>query len=199
MSGPKRSLADRAVGRAGSDAGFSLVELLVYVVLSALAMAVLGGIMLNGFRVQTTVTSIGSASATASIISRSVEQGIGNASAFKIEPATALGQLLRARTATGAAGGTATWTCRAWFYSAADSRFYTKSGASMIAAPTAASDLSSWTLLGTGVSSTSAFSLGSSASVLKLSFTVTATGTQPVLVSTSEQTTTTDSTGTACF
>ena len=199
----------RAALATDSDAGFSLVEMLVYIVLSALALAVLSSIMLNGLRTQKTVQSIDNATGVASLVSRSVEQGIGNAdgvgtaTAFSVTAATPAGQLLQARTAASTTAGIATWRCQAWYYSATNAAFYTATSTSgAVALPANTAALSSWVLLGSGVSAPSGIAFtATSSTLLKLTLTVSSTGAPPVVVATTDQTTPSDSTGSpsTCF
>lgn len=188
------------------EGGFSLVELLIYAVLSVLVLTVVAGIVMNGVRVQKSVQSITTATATATTITRSLQQGIanadgvGNAAGFSVSSG---GQLLQARTATVASDGTPTWRCAAWYYSPTTSILYTKSSTSGTVAGPAGTPDSSWTVLGTGIgvpSGSQAFTATSS-TVVAVSLTVASTGTRPVVITTSQQSTQSDSAGapTTCF
>jgi prepilin-type N-terminal cleavage/methylation domain-containing protein len=129
------------------DDGLTLIELLITVALFTMVLAVTGTILVSSLKVQAGVDSLGGASNGAQLVARSLQRGIGNASAFKAEAPTADGQLLRARTAVAGPSGTPTWRCVAWYYSATAKTIRTTSSSTgMVAVPTPTS-LPGWTLL----------------------------------------------------
>ena len=129
------------------DEGLTLIELLITVALFTVVLAVTGTMLLSTLKVQSGVDSLGSASNGAQLVARSLQRGIGNASAFKAEAPTVDGQLLRARVAVPAASGTPTWKCVAWYYSATAKTIRTTSStAGMVAVPTSTT-LATWSLL----------------------------------------------------
>lgn len=119
----------RAVLRsAGSEAGFTLVEMIIASVLGVLILTVGASILLSMFRTQHSVSDFADATTTGQLISRSVEEGVRNAAhgpsaaagdtGIKASDFVAgVGQLLRARVAMGTQNGEVTWQCEAWYYS----------------------------------------------------------------------------------
>jgi prepilin-type N-terminal cleavage/methylation domain-containing protein len=127
--------------------GVTLIELLITVALFTTVLTVTGTILVSALKVQSGVDSLGTASNGAQLVARSVQRGIGNASAFKAEAPTADGQLLRARVAVAAGGGAPTWRCAAWYWSATTGTVRTTTSTTgAVPAPTAAA-LAGWTLL----------------------------------------------------
>jgi type II secretory pathway pseudopilin PulG len=136
------------------EAGFTLIELIIYAGLFAVVLAIVGGILLSGNAVQKSVGALTTGTNLGNLIVGSLEQGVRNSSSFKAETVTAYGQLLRSRSALAQSNGTVVWTCQAWYYSATNQSFYTKSSTTGLVAaptPTAAPDLSTWALYGSGV------------------------------------------------
>ena len=142
------------------DAGLTLIELLIAAALSLLVLALVGGLFQGASHTQTSVRTATQAANLGQLISRSVEQGVNNATALSVQIDTSTGaQLLLARTFSmdpnvdptqGAANGT---SCRAWFYSpASGGAMYTKTitPAAPITMPTGTPD-SSWALIGNGL------------------------------------------------
>lgn len=189
--------------RESLDAGMTLVELLVYSLLLVVVLTIAGGIIINALTSQQTVSAITSAASAGQLVSASVEQGIRNASAFKVETPTALGQLLRSRNVQVSGAGVSSWQCTAWFRTAAGD-FYTKSGSSVIAPPAAAADLSTWVLIATGVGlpTGTAQAFTGTSSQLSLAVSVSTGDASPVLISTtivSRPQTDTGTAPTSCF
>ena len=152
--------APTASEEAQAEAGLTLIELLIAALLTLLVMAMVGGLLVGASRTQTTVRSATQAADLGQLISRSIEQGVNNATALNVQVDTTSGsQLLVAREFSmdpnvdptqGAANGT---SCRAWFYTTASGgAMYTKmtTPAAPIAMPTGTPD-SSWTLIGNGL------------------------------------------------
>lgn len=133
------------------DAGLTLIELIITVALFTMVLAVTGTVLVSALKVQSTVDGLGSASNGAQLVVRSVQRGIGNASAFKAEAPTADGQLLRARVAVGGTSGAPTFKCVAWYYSATKSTLRTTSSTTGAVPVPTASTLANWTLLATQV------------------------------------------------
>lgn len=181
----------------------SLVELLIYSVLLVVVLTIAGAIIINALTSQHTVSAVTTATSAGQLVSTSVEQGIRNASAFKVDTPTAFGQLLRSRTVRVTTAGVATWGCVAWFRTPSGN-FYTRSSTSTIAAPTVTSDLSTWTLIATGVGlpTGTAQAFTGTASQLSLAVSVDTGDSKPVLISTtivSRPQTDTGTAPTSCF
>lgn len=164
-----------ALERVRRDEGMGLVELLIYSSLLVVIFTVAGGILISSIQAETQVRGLTETSNTGQLISRSVEEGVRNASGplgeldpvqakgILAEVMTTEGQLMRARVAVGAADGNITWECQAWFYSTTTTGFYTARNSSAAVAdptgfdvaangahePRAGSDR--WLLIGEGV------------------------------------------------
>ncbi|RZU64112.1 pilin/secretion family protein with methylation motif [Microterricola gilva] len=134
---------------ATAERGFTLVELLVYMLLMVLVLAVAGGLLSTTLIQSTTVRAVDNSSTAAQLAADSIETGIRNSSDFSLSTPIGNDQLLVARVASNDA--TLTWSCVAWYYSASGRSLRMTRSATAIAAPTAA-QLSSWTLLVDGVS-----------------------------------------------
>ncbi|TFB96788.1 hypothetical protein E3O42_16755 [Cryobacterium adonitolivorans] len=147
--------------KSNSDDGFTLIELIVYSALLMLVLSVIGGLFISGLNTATAVRTVTNASTAGQIVADSVETNIRNASDFRLTVPTGTDQFLVARTAQ--RGATLTWSCIAWYYSAAGAgRIFFKQSDLAILAPTA-SELGSWVLLNDGVRPISGTTIFSSA------------------------------------
>ncbi len=117
-----------------SDAGMSLVELIVYLAVAVGVTLGLTSMFASGMSANTATKERDTATGQAQVISSSLQTGIRNASDF-----TVTGDLLRARVATGTSG----WQCEAWAITAAG-RFVHRTSTTAIAVPT---DFTGWTVL----------------------------------------------------
>lgn len=168
------------------DRGFTLVELMIACILMGLVLTLVGGVLIQGLRVQSTVQSSNDAASTGQLASESLGRGVHNALRVQVSTPAAGISLLRAVTRsddpTLPAG---TLVCRAWVVVGGELR--TNQSTSLIAAPTSATAVASWTLLAAGVApvapSTPIFTDAGSSSV-DVSFTVDAPNSTPVLVDT---------------
>jgi hypothetical protein len=169
------------------DAGYTLVELLIYCLFSVVILAVVGGMLISSLTVQHQVRGLTETSSLGQLISRSVEEGARNASDIRAEPSVAAGQLLRARVASGTSAGSVTWQCQAWYYSSSTKGFYwATSATAAIPIPVTGTNLHSapWLFLGDGVepdSDTGAF-FGSDGSNVILRFKVSSESVDLVLI-----------------
>lgn len=133
------------------EAGFTMVELLVYALLLSLVLAVVGGFLISTMTVQSDVRSRAEATTLGQSVVRSVQNGIRNASYVTLTDISG-SQFLLVRTA--ASGANLEWVCQAWYYSPDEdgSLYMTRTQpAAAIAAPTAA-DLLTWTRMADGIS-----------------------------------------------
>ncbi len=128
--------------------GFTLVELLVYMVLLLLVLAVAGGLLSSTLVHSTTIRTVDESSTAAQLAADSIESGIRNSSDFSLTSPSGTDQMIVARVASSDA--TLTWSCAAWYYSATDGSLRMSRSGTAIAAPTTA-QLASWTLLVDGV------------------------------------------------
>lgn len=156
--------------RMRSEDGFSLPELIIYSIVSVIAMLIIVGIASVVVISGETVNSNVKASESAQSVTQSLSDGIRNSTGTKITAVTGGGQWLRARVATrnNAAVG---YVCESWYYSPTDQTIrYDLSPTT--AAPTAPSD--SWLLLADGVTPVSGTGIfGGSWSRLTIKFDVT--------------------------
>lgn len=143
------------------EMGMSMVEVIIYSALTALALSVLGGLFYVGFQTQTAASGRDAATGAAQVVSNSVQTGVRNASSISVS-----GSVLKARVATGSAG----WQCMAWALTADNKLVYKASPAAITS-----TDYSSWTVLATGASGRlgggAAFSGGSAQVSYSLAFT----------------------------
>lgn len=121
------------------DAGFTLVELVLYVILSVLVLTVMFWIFLNSSQSQSATKNRDSAAGAAQVVANSLETGIRNSSDFTIT-----GTLLRARVAQGSSSD---WKCQAWALTPTKD-LVTTTAMSAIAVPT---NYTGWTVLAGGV------------------------------------------------
>lgn len=131
------------------EAGFTMIELLVASLLFAIVFTIVGGIFFSLLRTQQTVNVITGSANSGQLAANSIESGIRNSSDFQLS-AVGSDQLLVARTA--GSGTTLSWSCTAWYYSAAgDGEIRsTRTAGVAIDAPTSA-ELADWTILLDGV------------------------------------------------
>lgn len=144
---PKDTVEDR-------ESGMSLVELLVYSTLAIVVLTLVGSVLTAALKAENQVRSLSSTASLGQLVSRSVEEGVRNASSILAEVEDANGQLLRARVAVGSTAGDVEWQCQAWYYAPSTTSFYWATDESgTIAAPTSLDDLaeSPWILLGDGI------------------------------------------------
>ncbi|WP_210507552.1 prepilin-type N-terminal cleavage/methylation domain-containing protein [Naasia sp. SYSU D00057] len=184
----------------GDDRGFTLIELIVYMALLALVLGGLGGVFLAGLGAQRDVASSTSASGEAQLVSRSVVQGIRNASSFTAGTRDSAGQVLRARVGSTDGAGTTTWHCAAWFWSAADRAVYTATSVTGPVAAPSASKPAGWTLLASGATLPSGVAAPFTAASSQLAVELLVAGTEgrPVRVSTTAASRPSNTAGTPC-
>ncbi|TFC35448.1 hypothetical protein [Cryobacterium sp. TMT2-42-4] len=120
--------------------------MLIYSLLSVAVLFIVGSLLITSLTAQGTVRKSSQASTSGQLVSKSVAQGIRNASSMQlIVPAAGI-QLLKARTV--GASANPVWRCQAWYFGNGEVR-YTTSGATI---PTPApADVATWTLLATGI------------------------------------------------
>jgi type II secretory pathway pseudopilin PulG len=133
--------------RERTDDGFTLIELIVAASLTVLVILVVGGLMYSGSTTERSVRTVTAATTAGQLAASNVEKSIRNSSAFKVQ-AVGADQFLVARIA--GSGTALTWTCSAWYFSAADKTLRTITSSTAIAQPTVAAQ-QSWTLLSGGL------------------------------------------------
>ncbi|TFD13167.1 hypothetical protein [Cryobacterium sp. TMT4-10] len=127
----------------------SLIELLIYCLLSIAVLFIVGSLLITSLTAQGTVRKSSQASNSGQLVSKSVTQGIRNASSMQLIVPSAGTQLLKTRTV--GAGADPVWRCQAWYFGNGEVRF-TTSGTT-IPAPEPA-DVATWTLLASGIQPT---------------------------------------------
>jgi type II secretory pathway pseudopilin PulG len=146
------SSRSRTIG--DEDAGFTLVELLIFSFFSVIILLIAGGMLISSLNIERETRGLSETANLGQLVSRTVAEGARNASDIRAEPLTADGQLLRARVAVGTTSGSVTWECQAWYYSSVTTGFYwAKSSSAAIAAPSGTDSLRSspWLFLGDGL------------------------------------------------
>jgi len=162
-----------------SERGFTMVELIIYVMLLVLVVAIAGGMLISVMVNSRTVNEISQATTAGQLTVDSIDSSIRNSSDFLLTVPSGTDQLLIARTAS--TTGALTWSCVGWYYSASGTgsiRSFRSNAP--ITAPTAA-QLASWTLLVEGVTPmTGATVFSATARQLTVSFKTSAGGGSPL-------------------
>jgi len=140
------------------DAGVTLVELIVYIAVSALVAGLMATMFAIGITSQSATKERDTLTGKAQTVSDLLTYSMRNATAFRVD-----GTVLRARVAT----GTTSFECRAWDVTGGQIR-YTASAAS-IAIPST----SSWSVLATGATGTLASGAPFAVTGKRLSFGIT--------------------------
>ena len=125
------------------EAGFTLVELIVYVSLSVLVVSLAGGFLLNAAQAQRNVTVATEGANTAQLIVESIKHDVRNATELAVS-----GNLLVVRTA--GMDDTLALTCRAWYFDS-DTFYTVTTGNARVSAPSPAA-LDAWSVEGQGLS-----------------------------------------------
>ena len=164
-----------------SERGFTLVELLIYSMLSVIVLGIVGGLLINSLTAERIVRSAAEASTAGQLVAQSIGHGVRNASAITLSAPTPDTQLLMVRTV--GPGPTAEWLCQAWYIGANEVRTKTSSA---VIPPPSASDAADWTMLGDGMQpASSAPFLTLTDRRVDLKFEVNTGDALPVLISTS--------------
>ena len=166
------------------DRGFTLVELMIAAILIGLVLALVGGVLIQGLRIQGTIQTSTTAATTSQLASESLSRGIHNALRLQVStPAPGI-SLVRAVTrsddSTEPAG---TLACQAWVVVGGE--FRTTRSTAAITAPTSAAAVANWTLLASGVTpvnSTTPVFTDAGATSVDVAFAVDAPDASPVLV-----------------
>lgn len=169
--------------RESDDSGFSLIELLIYMVLSIVVLTMIASILINSLRAEGIVRESSQATSTAQLAAQSLNRGIHNASAIEVmTPASGI-TLLRTRSIDSADAGT--WRCEAW--AVVDGEIRTTTSSAAIAPPTDPSMTATWLLLAEGaapIGSTPYFSLGADDRSLAVALTIGDASGVPVTIDT---------------
>lgn len=133
------------------EAGFTLVELLVYAAMAVVILTLVSSFLINSLRSERDVRSVAEASSLGQLVASSVQQGVRNASGLALTNNLDGSILLVARTA--GPGALLTWSCQAWYFDPIDGAVYTteRAAESPIIVPSGGPK-GSWTVLGDGIS-----------------------------------------------
>jgi type II secretory pathway pseudopilin PulG len=139
----RRALADRRP----AEAGFTIVELLVYSVLSVIVLLIVGGILIKSLTVERSVREASEASNAGQLVATSVSHGVRNANEIWQSAPGVVPQILMVRTV--GSEETPNWRCQAWSYDSGEIR--TTTSATAISTIQTADSVKSWMLLAEGV------------------------------------------------
>lgn len=120
-----------------ADAGMTLVELIMYILISALFLGLLATLFATTLTAGQQTRNRDTATGTAQVVAESLQASIRNAALLRVD-----GPQLRAQVATGANQ----WECRAWALQSGELRYRASSAAIPVGAST-----SGWTVLAKGV------------------------------------------------
>lgn len=150
-----RPAARLATHPLADDAGMTLVELIMYILLSALFLGLLATLFATTLTAGQQTRNRDTATGTAQVVSESLQTSVRNAAIVRVD-----GAQLRAVVATGASQ----WECRAWALQSGELRYRASTSAIPVGTAT-----TGWTVLARGVVGTKAagspFVLSSSDSV----------------------------------
>jgi Tfp pilus assembly protein PilV len=121
----------------GDETGMSMVEVIIYSALTALALSVLGGLFVVGLQTQAAASDRDAATGAAQVVSNSLQTSIRNASKVSVSD-----WVVKARVASGATG----WQCVAWALTPDNKLVYKKDTAAITS-----TDYAAWTVLAIGV------------------------------------------------
>jgi Tfp pilus assembly protein PilV len=149
MTSPVKNHASSLDAASDSEAGVSLIEVLIYMVLSVLVLGIVGAILINGLRTEAAVRTADVSASGSQLVMASIQRGVDNATdlAVIVPDGHDLDQVVIIRTANGAA--TPVYSCQAWYYSNAEHTIRTETSPDGVAVST--DNPLSWTLLAQGV------------------------------------------------
>lgn len=168
--------------QARGEQGLGLIELMIYAAFSLVVLGMVGSIFIVMLTTQQNVLATNSSASSAQLVATTVETGIRNSTAFALTTEPNGNQFLVARSA--GSGANPSWQCIAWYYSVDGAIRYHRSE-SAITAPSSG-ELTSWTLLGTGLLPTQGSTIFSgSGRILNLDFQESSPETPTVTIATS--------------
>lgn len=191
-------MRDQTATMEDAEGGFTLVELIIAAALTIVVLLIASGLMLSSSQTSSAISSQTAASNLGQLISRSVTQGMANATAVTIATDGSGAQMLEARTYSMSPtldptqGSTNGVTCSAWYYTpVGGGAIYTKSimPAAPISMPAGTPD-NTWLQVGNGLnvgvgaSPSSTVFATPSGSRVDLKFDVTNGSNQPVHIET---------------
>lgn len=132
-----------------SERGMTLIELLVYALLLALVVALIGGLLINGLNTERTVRNSAEATSSGQLAAQSVSHGVRAATVLELSVPSGDPQVLRALIVDNALSSPVVSHCAAWYYGGGELR--TTRSNTTIPMPTSPADVEGWTLLASGV------------------------------------------------
>lgn len=167
-----------AEAHATDDAGITLIELMIYMVLSVVVLLLVGNVMIQSFRVQNSVSTSNGATGSGQLVINSLEDGIRNSTTLT-QTSNASGDLLVARTNNKA--GTVSCGYQAWYFSSTAKGIYTKSSTTAITAPTTTAQLDAWVRIAGNITKSGATAVFATAALqVEVRFNVTPSSGSPV-------------------
>lgn len=142
-------MSDYADPPESSDAGFSLIELIVASALGVLVLSIVGGMVISSFLTERTVNDSTTSSNLGQLALSSLSLGVRHASDLSLVEPTADSQVLMALIVDDVLSTPATAHCESWFIG--DGEVRTERSSTAIAIPSGPADVADWTLLATGV------------------------------------------------
>jgi Tfp pilus assembly protein PilV len=129
-----------------TDSGLTLIELMIAGLILSVVLLAIGGITIGILSAQRTVAAVTQTATAAQAAASEIAAGIRNSSDSRLSTPSGTDQLLVVRTA--GSQSSLSWSCRAWYYSAADGsiRSTVTADGTRIAAPNA-TQLATWALL----------------------------------------------------
>ncbi|WP_168626189.1 MULTISPECIES: type II secretion system protein J [unclassified Cryobacterium] len=131
------------------ERGITLVELIIYAMLSVLILSIVGGMLVNSLTAERIVRDSSQASNTGQLVAQSVTRGVRMASKLEVSTPTPDSVVMRALIVDDALASPATAHCEAWYFGNGELR--TTRSPSAIPIPGSHADAEGWTLLATGV------------------------------------------------
>ncbi|MBU1250185.1 MAG: prepilin-type N-terminal cleavage/methylation domain-containing protein [Actinobacteria bacterium] len=136
MSAPRRS-----------DAGFTLVELLISSALVSVVIVVVGGVLISSMRADETVRTVTTSTTDGQLVANVIDSGMRNSTAVAVSAAEdGVSTFAVARVA-----GASSAECVAWFYDAEVDTIFRRTSPSAIAAPEPGSVGADWVPLSDGI------------------------------------------------
>ncbi|TFD55440.1 hypothetical protein E3T55_01130 [Cryobacterium frigoriphilum] len=137
--------------RTNADAGFTLVELLIYMAFAVIVLTLVGGMLISTLTAEKRITARSEATTSGQLVSQSVHSGVRNSLKMELTSShSGSYQFLVAETVTGAV--TAGPECEAWYFTEDDDgAVYFKRDTAKIFDPAVSGDLQGWMLMAHGV------------------------------------------------
>ncbi|MER3390265.1 MAG: prepilin-type N-terminal cleavage/methylation domain-containing protein [Microcella sp.] len=130
-----------------SDAGFTLVELLISASLMSVVIVVVGGVLISSMRADETVRTVTTSTTDGQLVANVIDAGMRNSTAVSVSTAAdgvSTFAVARVADASGA-------QCVAWFYDAGLDTIFRRTSPSAITIPTPGSVGSGWVPLSGGI------------------------------------------------